>query len=50
MRCHVRLGERAQALRQYRTCAQVLAAEFGVGPEYLTEALFERIRLAPDSV
>jgi DNA-binding SARP family transcriptional activator len=50
MRCHVRLGERAQALRQYRTCAQVLAAEFGVGPEFLTEALFERVRLAPDSV
>lgn len=50
MRCHVRRGERAQALRQYRICAQILDAEFGVRPEPLTDALFERIRLAPDSV
>jgi DNA-binding SARP family transcriptional activator len=50
MRCHVRLGERAQALRQYRTCVQILDAEFGAGPEPLTDALFARIRLAPDSV
>jgi len=50
MRCHVRLGERAQALRQYRTCARILDAEFGAGPEPLTDALFDRIRLAPDSV
>ncbi|WP_222273120.1 AfsR/SARP family transcriptional regulator [Modestobacter marinus] len=50
MRCHVRLGERAQALRQYRTCARILEAEFGAGPEPLTDALFDRIRVAPDSV
>ncbi|WP_216870967.1 AfsR/SARP family transcriptional regulator, partial [Modestobacter excelsi] len=50
MRCHVRLGERAQALRQYRTCARILDVEFGAGPEPLTDALFARIRVAPDSV
>jgi DNA-binding SARP family transcriptional activator len=50
MRCHVRLGERAQAMRQYRTCAKVLDCEFGARPEALTDSLFERIRLAPESV
>lgn len=50
MRCHVRLGERAQALRQYRTCWQILVAEFDARPEPLTDALFERVRLDPDSV
>lgn len=50
MRCRVRMGERAQALRQYRTCAQILQEEFGVGPEPLTDGLFQRIRQHPDSV
>ncbi|MCA1707978.1 MAG: hypothetical protein LC808_33765 [Actinobacteria bacterium] len=50
MRCHVRLGERAQALRQYQTCRQLLAAEFGACPEPLTDALNERVRLDPDGV
>lgn len=50
MRCHVRMGERAQALRQYRTCVQILDTEFGVGPEPLTEALSQRIRSHPDGV
>jgi DNA-binding SARP family transcriptional activator len=50
MRCHVRLEERAQALRQYRVCRQVLEHEFGALPEPSTEALFERIRLDPASV
>jgi DNA-binding SARP family transcriptional activator len=50
MRCHVRLGERAQALRQYRVCRQVLEHEFGALPEPSTEALFARIRLDPASV
>jgi hypothetical protein len=44
------MGERAQALRQYRTCQQVLAAEFSACPEPLTDELFERVRLHPDSV
>jgi DNA-binding SARP family transcriptional activator len=50
MRCHVRLGERAQALRQYRVCQQILAAEFEARPEPLTTALFDRVRLDPSDV
>lgn len=50
MRCHVRLGERAQALRQYQTCRQILAAEFAARPEPLTDALYERLRLDPDNI
>lgn len=50
MRCHVRMGERAQALRQYQTCTRILDAEFGAGPEPSTDALFARIRSAPDTV
>jgi DNA-binding SARP family transcriptional activator len=50
MRCHVRLGERAQALRQYRLCQHVLEAEFGALPEQITVALFDRVRLDPHSV
>lgn len=50
MRCHVRLEERAQALRQYRVCCQVLEREFAALPEPSTEALFTRIRLDPASV
>lgn len=50
MRCHVRLGERAQAFRQYQTCRRMLAEEFGVRPEPLTETLFEQVRTAPGSV
>jgi DNA-binding SARP family transcriptional activator len=50
MRCHVRLGERAQALRQYRICQQILAAEFEARPEPLTNALFDRVRLDPAAV
>jgi DNA-binding SARP family transcriptional activator len=50
MRCHVRLGERAQALRQYRVCQQILAKEFEARPEPLTNALFDRVRLDPSDV
>jgi DNA-binding SARP family transcriptional activator len=50
MRCHVRLGERAQALRQYGVCQQILAAEFEARPEPLTSALFDRVRLDPADV
>jgi DNA-binding SARP family transcriptional activator len=50
MRCHVRLDERAQALRQYRVCRQVLEREFAALPEPSTEALFTRIRLDPAGV
>ena len=50
MRCHVSLGERAQALRQYWVCRQVLEREFSALPEPSTEALFAQIRLDPASV
>jgi len=50
MRCHVRRGERGQALRQYRLCESILAGEFNAPPEPATTALFERIRLDPAGV
>jgi DNA-binding SARP family transcriptional activator len=50
MRCHVRLGARAQAFRQYRTCRSMLANEFGVRPEPQTESLFEQLRTSPGTV
>jgi DNA-binding SARP family transcriptional activator len=50
MRCHVRRGERAQALRQYRLCETVLRAEFDATPEPATRDLFDRVRLDPAGV
>jgi DNA-binding SARP family transcriptional activator len=50
MRCYVRVGERAQALRQYRLCRDVLAIEFDAVPEPETEALYDTVRLDPGSV
>jgi DNA-binding SARP family transcriptional activator len=47
MRAHVRLGQRAQALRQYRLCEQVLRREFDAPPEGETTDLFNRIRVDP---
>lgn len=50
MRSYVRLGERSQALRQYRMCRKILEQEFEAVPEPETEALFERVRLDPSRV
>lgn len=50
MRCYVRQGERAEALRQYRLCESVLRVEFDALPEPATTALFAQIRLDPGSV
>jgi DNA-binding SARP family transcriptional activator len=50
MRCHVRLGERAQAFEQYRLCAQILRAEYGAAPEQATTVLYEQVRLDPGMV
>lgn len=44
MRAHVRRGQRAQAMRQYRLCEQVLRREFDAVPEAATTALFDGIR------
>lgn len=50
MRCHLRLGQRAEALRQYQFCAQVLRAEFDACPEAATETLYTQLRLHPESI
>jgi DNA-binding SARP family transcriptional activator len=50
MRCHARLGQRAQAMQQYRLCREVLMREFEAAPEPATEDLFTRLRLRPDAV
>lgn len=47
MRCYVRLGARAQAVRQYRICRQILAEEFDAPPEDATERVYEMVRLEP---
>jgi len=50
MRCHVRLGERSQALNHYRTVQAILRSECDLELEQATTALFEQIRLNPDAV
>ncbi|MBV9174813.1 MAG: bacterial transcriptional activator domain-containing protein [Chloroflexi bacterium] len=50
MRCHVRLGERSQAVRHYLAVRQILNIELGVEPEPTTQALFEQIRVNPAEV
>jgi DNA-binding SARP family transcriptional activator len=50
MRCYVRRGERAAALRHYHICAHILLAEFDAAPEPATTALFDQIRLQPSHV
>jgi len=44
MRLHAGRGERTLALKQYRACRDLLAAELGVPPEPETEALAAEIR------
>lgn len=50
MQCHVRQGERFQAIRQYCLCEQILRVELEAAPEPATRALFDRVRLDPGSV
>lgn len=50
MRCYVQRGERAQALRQYHLCVVILRTEFDATPEAATTALYEQVRLAPESI
>jgi DNA-binding SARP family transcriptional activator len=50
MRCHVRLGERSQALRHYQTAREILRVEHDAEPEPATTALFEQVRLQPGTV
>jgi DNA-binding SARP family transcriptional activator len=50
MRCYVRRGERAQAVRQYRLCEHVLRVELDANPEPATQALFDRVLATPASI
>jgi len=50
MRAYVRLGARAQALRQYKTCQMILREEFDAAPEPATERLFDLLRTDPGRV
>jgi DNA-binding SARP family transcriptional activator len=50
MRAFVRLGARAQALRQYTLCRSILRDEFDAVPELATDRLFNLIRTHPDQV
>jgi DNA-binding SARP family transcriptional activator len=50
MRCYVRRGERAAALRHYHVCEQILQVEFDAVPEPATTALFDQIRLQPTAI
>lgn len=50
MRCCVRSGQRAQAMRLYQTCVELLKAEFDAVPEPATDALFDQIRWNPGVV
>ncbi|MEM7305798.1 MAG: BTAD domain-containing putative transcriptional regulator [Planctomycetota bacterium] len=44
MECHLALGDRPSALRQYAACVNALREELEVGPMGETRALFESIR------
>jgi DNA-binding SARP family transcriptional activator len=50
MRAYNRLGQRSQALRQYRLCADVLQAEFDAVPEPATDELYAQLRIEPSRV
>jgi DNA-binding SARP family transcriptional activator len=50
MRCYVRRGERAQALRHYQTVQKILRLEFEAEPEPATTALYHQIRVNPGAV
>ena len=45
IRCYVRLGQRIQALRQYRLCEHILREEFVATPESATRELYDLVRL-----
>ena len=50
MRCYVRVGQRAQALRQYQLCKAILLDEFDAEPEPATTALYQQVRLDPGAI
>lgn len=50
MRCYVRVGQRAQALRQYQLCHSILHAEFDTEPELATTTLYHQVREDPGAI
>jgi len=44
MRCHLRLGQRAEALAAYRRCRDVLSVVLGLQPAAETQALYREIK------
>ena len=43
MRCYSRLGQRSEALRQYRRCVEVLSEQLDLEPEPETTELYEQV-------
>jgi DNA-binding SARP family transcriptional activator/TolB-like protein len=43
MRCYTRAGRRGEALRQYKSCSEILQRELGVTPDAETQALANEI-------
>jgi len=43
MRCYYRLGDRAAAIRQYQSCAEILREDLGLSPAPQTESLYLQI-------
>jgi LuxR family maltose regulon positive regulatory protein len=43
MRCYYRLGDRAAAIRQYQSCAELLREDLGLSPAPETESLYLQI-------
>jgi len=48
MRIYQRVGRRADALKQYRSCVDILRRELNVEPEAATSRLYQEIRRRPD--
>jgi DNA-binding SARP family transcriptional activator len=46
MRCHARTGARSLAVAAYRSCAEALHSEFGVGPAARTARAYDEVRAA----
>jgi len=44
MLCHLRLGQRSEALSVYRRCRFILSVVLGIAPSAATEALYQQLR------
>jgi DNA-binding SARP family transcriptional activator len=50
MRCHMRSGQRAEAMRLYRRCRELLEIGLGVPPAPETQALYNELRAAESEI